>query len=134
MVDAQRMEIVSRIPTETLGMVPEDWLVIGNPEQWISGGVWSPDGSRFALSVSPIYQQGEHLDPPATILVPNADGSSVRTVGDFPGVRSLRLTDWAANDRLLVIEDRERLAFIDPESGEREVVFGVPAVASTHNP
>lgn len=124
-VDAERMEVASEIPSESAGVAAEDWGLVANPEHWIDRGVWSPDGSRFALSISGIPPRESGSGSAVRILVANADGSSARTVGDFRGLRSLTVSDWAADGRLLVIEDRERLAFIDPENGEREVVLAV---------
>jgi Tol biopolymer transport system component len=124
-VDAERMEVVSEISSDTAGVATEEWGLFANPEHWIDGGVWSPDGSRFALSVSAIPPQESGSDPAANILIANVDGSFAETVGDFRDPKSLTVADWAADGRLLVIEDNESLAFVDPETGEREVVFKV---------
>jgi hypothetical protein len=94
---------------------------------------WSVDGARTAFVTSSALQPpGANVDRDEKwregLWVANADGSGLRRVAETAAGESLRwdLAGWTDDGKVMMVEDSARLVAVDPDNGEREVIFEAP--------
>lgn len=107
-------------PTRRRVDLPEPWW------PWRNVVHWSVDGDRCAFAAS--RSRGRAPYRQLAVFVANADGTGARMVcrGEPEGdPMHPAIAGWREDGRVVVVEDYRTLVAIDPETGERAVVFEV---------